>query len=321
MKQVVSAFVANMALAIGVTLVVAIAVGFTWADWNRPPAPSSARVAASGRGHGANTFYLPIPARPALPPAVANQPSSGPINDLPPQTAQRQAPAGSPSALPSLATPEPFEPPPPITAGEAPARQPPEQVASLSGAAPPPDPTTSAPPSANGMPLPALRHTALDTSALDQIPSHLPAAPSGTAGGAPYPSSVSLGGPGIRGHATVTAALELNVAGRMLRLYGLAPPRAGEMCGQGAPFAPRSCAEVSRQALARYLANNTQVTCRVFAAGGGAAAAVCADRDGHDLGAYLVSRGLALAEANGIVDYSAAQQQARAARAGLWQYR
>jgi endonuclease YncB( thermonuclease family) len=315
MKRDVSSSFANIALAVGVTVAVAVAVGFAVGGWNHagvtPPAVAP-KVAGA-----AIELSLPAPApKGATPPATS-------ARATPPVIAVPTADA--------LATTQPFEPPAPPIATVAPV-----QVAALPGAG------LRALQQGAAAPIPALRTTALETVPPPTPrrprpavgvphrappPSPEPAAarepvPPQPAGAAPFISQAALDGPGLRGDATVTGPLELNVEGRLLRLYGLAPPEDSDMCSPGEPFAARSCAEVARQALAKLLAGNSQVTCRVLATGGGVALpAVCADRDGSDLGLYLVSRGFALAESNDTVDYSPAQKQAKAKNLGLWQYR
>ena len=126
----------------------------------------------------------------------------------------------------------------------------------------------------------------------------------------------------LDGPAIVTAPLELNVDGKPLRLLGVKLPAAGDMCRPGAAYAARSCPDVSRQALVALVGPKGPVSCRVMASGVGAALpAMCNDRKGEDLGAYLVGHGFALADGTDGVDYSAAENQAKSAHTGLWHYR
>jgi endonuclease YncB( thermonuclease family) len=136
------------------------------------------------------------------------------------------------------------------------------------------------------------------------------------------PPAPAAGGRRLDGRAIVTAALELNVDGKPLRLAGVKVPAAGDMCTPGAAYAARACPDVSRQALAALVGPKGPVSCRIIAVGGAAALpAVCTDRKGDDLGSYLVAHGFALADGNDMVDYSAAEDQAKAAHSGLWHYR
>ncbi len=129
---------------------------------------------------------------------------------------------------------------------------------------------------------------------------------------------VKLAGPAI-----VTGALELNIAGKPLRLFGVKPPASGDMCAPTADYAARACPDVSRQALAARIGPEGEVSCRILATGGRQALpAVCKDSTGADLASYLVAHGFALAEPNDMmIDYSAAETQAKNAHTGLWSYR
>lgn len=123
------------------------------------------------------------------------------------------------------------------------------------------------------------------------------------------------------GTAIVTGALELNVDGRPLRLYGLKPPGATDMCAPSERYAARNCLDVSREALSALVGHDNRLSCRVLSSGSGANPAVCQDDKGTDLGHYLVARGFALVDANEIVDYSGSEAQARSAGLGLWHNR
>jgi endonuclease YncB( thermonuclease family) len=128
-------------------------------------------------------------------------------------------------------------------------------------------------------------------------------------------------GPRLNGRAIVTAALELNVAGKPLRLAGVTLPITTDLCAPNAGYAARSCADVTRQALAARVGPKGEVSCQILGGGSSAWPAVCQDRAGQDLGAYLIAHGFALADDSDMIDYSAVETQARAARSGLWSYR
>jgi endonuclease YncB( thermonuclease family) len=127
-------------------------------------------------------------------------------------------------------------------------------------------------------------------------------------------------GTAFNGAASAAGGTILAVGGRSVRLYGvkLAEPR--DRCGLGAGDS-RSCADVARDVLAQRLLRYPNVTCRVPAAQRGAAAAICTDGSGVDLGGFLVAEGYALADTGQSYDYSGAEGVARAFHRGLWRYR
>ncbi|HEX4113475.1 MAG TPA: hypothetical protein VH020_13155, partial [Stellaceae bacterium] len=102
---------------------------------------------------------------------------------------------------------------------------------------------------------------------------------------------------------------------------GVKLPVSTDLCAPNAGYAARSCADVTRQALAAWVAAKGDVSCQILGAGRAAWPAVCHDRSGEDLAAYLIEQGFALADDNDMIDYSAVETRARAARSGLWSYR
>jgi len=113
----------------------------------------------------------------------------------------------------------------------------------------------------------------------------------------------------------------LRIDGRNLRLHGIDAPEVGQICegGPGAPVAgPFDCGAWARDALAARIAG-AQVACvqRDFDARYGRPVVQC-DLAGADLNEALVAGGYALAYRRYSRDYVAAEDAARAARAGLW---
>jgi endonuclease YncB( thermonuclease family) len=319
MRQGASSFIANVALVVGVAATAAIAAAVIVPRHESGAGPAALMADAPGRLKAKDTIDVRPPAMPetaALPALDRLRPgtSAGPFEPLAPPM------AAAASAL-SLAAHE--------------------QVAALT-------PVESVPPAA----LAPLRTVELDSHEVHAVPRHDEpvrpvtivnrpesagkaerAAPKRTVE-SPRPhreaaaaqvaakEAVAPGGVNLAGPAIVTAPLELNVAGKPLRLFGVNPPASGDMCAPSADFAARSCPDVSRQALAARVGADGDVSCRVLAAGGGSALpAVCADHTGADLATYLVEHGFALADPNDMVDYSGAETQAKTAHSGLWSYR
>lgn len=299
MRSGVSSLTANLALALGIAAAVALAVIFA------VPRHDAKRAVMPGKG----AIYIPLPPYAASVPTVADRPDD------------------------SLRSDEPFEPPAPPTveASLAPRHASGEQMAALT------------PPAAPSRPASPPLHT-VDVSPHEihpvprrDAPMH-PVTIVGRERGdrarpsakrvAALPPDISDNAPdkeeGVRltGVAIVTSALELNVAGKPLRLFGIKAPASTDMCAPSADYVARACADASRQALAARIGKDGEVTCHILASGGhDALPAVCRDATGTDLATYLVSHGFALADPNDMVDYSAAETQAKTARSGLWSYR
>jgi endonuclease YncB( thermonuclease family) len=327
MTQGVSSSVANLALAVGIAAAVAIAVAFAVPRYERGAAPA-VLPASAPEGKGGIYLHLPPLPKGTTIPAKASEPAA-----VPPVDTSRSGDMA-----------EPFEPPAPPTVevAQAPARPAAEQVAALT---PPEAPPVAAPP--------PLRTVALENHEIHAVPQRdaptrrvtivnredrpapverAPAKHAETAlprhrdlanGAVPVKPATAEVGVKLAGPAIVTGALELNVAGKALQLYGVKAPTNSDMCAPNADYAARSCPDVSRQALAARIGTDGEVSCRILATGGRQSLpAVCKDSTGADLAAYLVQHGFALAEANDMmIDYSAAETQAKGARTGLWSYR
>jgi endonuclease YncB( thermonuclease family) len=325
MKEAVPSAVANVALAVGVTLAVAIAIGFTLVH-RQHTASSPVILPAPAPAYRVVHLTLPPPPEPTVSGLRASD-TLEPFDPPPPPIAETE-PMPGPSAGSQLASLSPTEPAATTAAASAP-------------------PVPMAPADA----LSALRTVALDTHDIHRIPDRDPPMRSVTivnrgdrplpAGHAPAtpakPSRMAMrdtaavgasnpveaqGGANLDGQAIVTAAIELNVDGKPLTLYGVKPPAASDMCAPNAAHAARSCPDVSRQALAAEVGAKGDVSCRILAVGGRSALpAVCTDRKGQDLGTWLVTHGFALSDANNMVDYSDAETKARSDHNGLWNYR
>ncbi|MGH6980377.1 MAG: hypothetical protein ACREFC_04145, partial [Stellaceae bacterium] len=255
---------------------------------------------------GTGAIYIPLPTYAAIVPTVADD---------------------------TLRSDEPFEPPaPPMAeASRAPNRPAGEQMAALtppqsapSSVAPPPLKTVDVAPRdihpvpRHDAPMHQVTIVGREREERAKPPKHIADAPSDILAAA----SAKEEGVRLTGIAIVTAPLELNVAGKPLRLFGIKAPAGGDMCAPNPDYVARACPDVSRQALAARIGKDGEVTCHILASGGrDSLPAVCRDRTGADLATYLVSHGFALADPNDMVDYAAAETQAKTARSGLWSYR
>jgi endonuclease YncB( thermonuclease family) len=316
-------------LGTSLALVLAIAAVAAIAAVMLVPRADTGRTAQIARA-GNNTVYIVLP-----PPTVAAAPPPASETGASIATAEPfepPAPAMIATASPPAAPSPPLPAKPSTVAAAAPAASSPGvQVAALTPPEPSADPTPfSVPP-----PLRAIQHENRAVHAVpprgDTNPSTGRASPKSVAALPERRGSGAGGDTGARddlgveidGPAIVTGALELNVAGKPLRLYGVKAPGAGDMCAPNAEYAARSCPDVSRDALAAHIGPKGKVSCRILASGGREALpAVCKDSTGADLASYLVAHGFALAEANDMmIDYSAAETQAKTAHTGLWSNR
>jgi endonuclease YncB( thermonuclease family) len=282
-----------------------------------PPTASSDSPTAPNEVAPAPNAVAPAPnAVAATPNAVADEPSSV---------------AQAPSGVAARSSDPPFESPPP-------AITPPKTAPAANNDTP----VTVK----EGDPLPALRTVELEDHDIHRVPDRdqpvrtvtvlnrkgkviavergQGAKTTAKKDGVPSATDAALGklGTKLSGRAVVTGTLELNLGGRPLRLFGLKPPDAADMCDPGPNFAARACTDVSRFTLATHLEKDARVTCHLLAVDGRSMLpAVCSDENGTDLGSYLVAHGLALAESNDMVDYTVVQNQAHLAGLGLWHYR
>ncbi len=121
----------------------------------------------------------------------------------------------------------------------------------------------------------------------------------------------------IRGVAIVRDDATLSLSGRRIRLFGVYIPALNRSCGNSVQ--PLSCEE-QRAARALNFKLSGFVHCRARGKySDGSLRAVCWN-DRIDLGAYLIERGLALANPEAPFEYHALEKVARSQRRGLWTF-
>ena len=133
------------------------------------------------------------------------------------------------------------------------------------------------------------------------------------------PVQAQMGSGGIRGRApqVIDSGL-LKFAGQPVYLYGLRGPNPMETCQLGG--STWNCGQEARWAAANRIANHW-VDCVEKARGGaGEVFAICylGGVGGPELNTWLVEQGWAKAARDYTEDYAAAEDEARAARRGLW---
>ncbi|HKT17175.1 MAG TPA: hypothetical protein VJR47_03970 [Stellaceae bacterium] len=126
--------------------------------------------------------------------------------------------------------------------------------------------------------------------------------------------------PVIAGAAEASGGTTLAVAGRPVRLFGVRIAEPGDRCGT-ASGGRGNCAEAAREALAQRLRRSPRVSCQTPPGQRGNPAAICVDASGTDLGGFLVTEGLALADTSQSYEYFGAEGVARSHRSGLWGHR
>ena len=122
----------------------------------------------------------------------------------------------------------------------------------------------------------------------------------------------------ITGQARVIDGDTIDISGQRIRLHGIDTPEAKQLCEAGGK--PWRCGQDATFALTNLI-GRTWVTCvQRDKDRYGRIIAVCkvGGPKGQDLGAYMVSKGLALAYRKYSKDYVAAEDSARAAGRGLW---
>jgi endonuclease YncB( thermonuclease family) len=121
----------------------------------------------------------------------------------------------------------------------------------------------------------------------------------------------------VAGAPTVIDGDTLRIKGRVVRLYGIDAPEQGQRCedAQGRRYA---CGLLAASFLEGEIAERHVACARQHTDGYGRAVAVCSV-NGRDLAAALVQAGYALEDlrySDG--RYTIAEQEARAARRGMW---
>lgn len=121
--------------------------------------------------------------------------------------------------------------------------------------------------------------------------------------------------PDVSGLASVIDGDTIGVGGERIRLHGIDAPESEQLCRAGGTSWP--CGRQASHALADRLGGSLVVCEERDRDRYGRIVALCR-ADGHDLGAWLVSRGWALAYRRYSTDYVAVEEAAKAARRGLW---
>lgn len=122
--------------------------------------------------------------------------------------------------------------------------------------------------------------------------------------------------PSIIGQASVIDGDTIEIDGTRIRLYGIDAPESSQNCYRAGK--PVRCGQRASRALADKIASTT-VSCEAKDRDqNGRVVAVCRAR-GQDLNAWMVEEGLALAYRHYSSDYVAHEDQAKAAKRGIWQ--
>ena len=125
----------------------------------------------------------------------------------------------------------------------------------------------------------------------------------------------SLAGSPIRGAAQVVDGDTLTVAGERIRLFGVDAPEARQMCERDGQ--PWRCGAAAKQALQAFLAGKPVACTPVDRDRFGRIVARCATA-GQDVGAWLVSEGMAVAYTDFSWRYVPQEMSARWHGRGLW---
>lgn len=124
----------------------------------------------------------------------------------------------------------------------------------------------------------------------------------------------------FRSYANVQDDGTLVIQNKLVRLHGIYIPQQGQFCDT--QFRPARCG--SRAAVALEFKIQGFVTCREMGYfNDGSISAICWNRrgnfdEGDDLGAYLITQGLALAGPNAPYEYRALERVAEANGVGIW---
>jgi endonuclease YncB( thermonuclease family) len=209
--------------------------------------------------------------------------------------------------LASIQAPPPLPPPPP---------PPPAVVVEVP---PPPPPKPAEPPPVTEATLAPLPETQLQRRPVHAIPEDAPGPNdrhvSEEVANGPHELAPRTPQKQISGVARPTGPVSLLVGDVRVQLFGIKAARPTDRCGFAAAA---DCVGAAERALIMRLPENAKIYCQVPLPKPGAAAAICLDPNGGDLGGYLVAEGLALADTDQSYDYVGAESIARNARRGLW---
>jgi len=119
----------------------------------------------------------------------------------------------------------------------------------------------------------------------------------------------------VTGHVSVVDGDTIEIHGRLIRLYGIDAPEAGQTCSMnGRPY---RCGEEAALALSDFIGARLVACEKCDIDSYERIVAVCRV-DGEDVGAWMVSQGWALAYSNSSSDYVDEELGARANKRGLW---
>ncbi len=119
----------------------------------------------------------------------------------------------------------------------------------------------------------------------------------------------------VAGVASVIDGDTLEIHGQRIRLHGIDAPESGQLCRlDGKPW---QCGKDAANALADKIARRP-VTCEDLGRDRYKRIIARCTVAGEDMGAWMVSRGLALAYRRYSLDYVDDEVDARAARRGIW---
>jgi len=132
---------------------------------------------------------------------------------------------------------------------------------------------------------------------------------------APPPSSNEKNTQNLAGIASVIDGDTIEIHGKRIRLYGIDTPESSQLCDVGGK--PWRCGQAAANKLSDKIWRKFVRCEKRDVDRYGRVVAVCY-ADNEDLNAWLVSEGLAVAYRKYSTDYVGLEEQARAARKGVW---
>jgi endonuclease YncB( thermonuclease family) len=131
----------------------------------------------------------------------------------------------------------------------------------------------------------------------------------------PKSAQGSAASPELTGVASVIDGDTLEIHGERIRLHGIDAPEADQVCTSNSQ--QYRCGQKAALALSDFIARQTVFCGQRDTDRYGRVVAVCSVA-GQDLGAWMVSRGHALAYRKYSLDYVPEEEAAAAARQGMW---